>query len=51
MNIKKIESILYKSGRIVGDLNAIKNGTLHKRLARRAVKKVINRVTGKIFKI
>lgn len=50
MNLKKVESILYKTGRILGDLNAIKNGTIHQRLARRAVKKAVNRVTWKIFK-
>ncbi|WP_186763756.1 hypothetical protein [Planomicrobium sp. CPCC 101079] len=51
MNLKKVESLLYKTGRALGDLNAIKNGTFHERLARRAVKKVVNRVTGRIFKI
>ncbi|MDN7240861.1 hypothetical protein QWY14_03625 [Planococcus sp. N028] len=51
MNLSKIESLLYKTGRILGDINAIKNGTIHQRLARRAVRKVVYRATGKIFKI
>lgn len=51
MKMRKVESLLYKTGRFLGDLNAIKNGTFHERLARRAVRKVVNRMTGKIFKI
>ncbi|MCY8488739.1 hypothetical protein [Bacillus atrophaeus] len=46
MNINKIRSLLYKSARILGDVNASKNGTLGKRVARRAAGKA----TGKIFR-
>ncbi|WHM23793.1 hypothetical protein QL281_04650 [Bacillus subtilis] len=46
MRINKIRSLLYKSARILGDVNAAKNGTLGKRVARRAAGKA----TGKIFR-
>ncbi|MDL0426236.1 MULTISPECIES: hypothetical protein [Bacillus amyloliquefaciens group] len=33
MRINKIRSLLYKSARILGDVQATKNGTLGKRIA------------------
>ncbi|MCY9159422.1 hypothetical protein MOF25_03605 [Bacillus atrophaeus] len=46
MSISKIRSLLYKSSRILGDVQAAKNGTLGKRVARRAA----GRATGKLFR-
>ncbi|MCM3160977.1 hypothetical protein [Metabacillus litoralis] len=50
MSINKIRSILYTVAKILGDVNAVKKGTVGKRIARRAAGKVTGRVMGKIFK-
>lgn len=50
LNINKVRSALYKSARILGDFNAAKNGTLGKRMARRATGKVTSNIFRKIFK-
>ncbi|MEG7380104.1 hypothetical protein V5785_12360 [Bacillus subtilis] len=50
MNINKIRSALYKSARILGDVNAAKNGTLGKRIARRATGKATNKLLRNLFK-
>ncbi|CAF1756179.1 MULTISPECIES: hypothetical protein [Bacillus] len=50
MNINKIRSALYKSAKILGDVNAAKNGTLGKRLARRAAGKATNKLMRNLFK-
>nr|WGD93681.1 hypothetical protein P5629_08710 [Bacillus subtilis] len=50
MNINKIRSALYKSAKILGDVNATKNGTLGKRLARRAAGKATNKLMRNLFK-
>lgn len=39
MSINKIRSFLYKSAKILGDVNAVKKGTIGKRIARRAAGK------------
>lgn len=50
MNLNKIRSALYKSARILGDVNAAKNGSLGKRMARRAVGKATNKMMRNLFK-
>ncbi|MGG1076005.1 hypothetical protein ABE146_10760 [Bacillus subtilis] len=50
MNINKIRSALYKSAKILGDVNAAKNGTLGKRLARRVAGKATNKLMRNLFK-
>ena len=40
-------SFLYRTARIVGDVDAVKKGTIGKRMARRAVGKVTGRVLGR----
>lgn len=50
MNLNKIRSALYKSARILGDVNAAKNGSLGKRMARRAAGKATNKLLRNIFK-
>ncbi|OJT60780.1 hypothetical protein BFP49_18315 [Bacillus licheniformis] len=50
MSINKIRSFLYKSAKILGDVNAIKKGTIGKRIARRAVGKATNKLLRNLFK-
>ncbi|WP_189319283.1 hypothetical protein [Bacillus atrophaeus] len=50
MKLNKIRSALYKSARILGDVNAAKNGTLGKRIARRAAGKATNKLLRNLFK-
>ncbi|CAI6291679.1 hypothetical protein [Bacillus subtilis] len=50
MKINKIRSALYKSAKILGDVNAAKNGTLGKRIARRAAGKATNKLLRNLFK-
>lgn len=50
MNINKIRSALYKSAKILGDVNAAKNGTLGKRIARRTAGKATNKLLRNLFK-
>ena len=50
MNINRIRSALYKSAKILGDVNAAKNGTLGKRIARRAAGKATNKLLRNLFK-
>ena len=47
MSIGKIRSLLYKTASILGDINAIKSGTLKKRIANRIIGKVSGRLIGK----
>lgn len=39
MSINKIRSILYKSGKILGDVNAVQKGKIGKRIERRLLGK------------
>ena len=41
---------LYQAGRIWGDINAVKNGTVGKRIARRAAGKTTGRMLRKLFR-
>ncbi|MGO5673734.1 hypothetical protein ACTOTM_12450 [Bacillus subtilis] len=50
MNINKIRSALYKSAKLLGDVQAAKNGTLGKRVARRAAGKATNKLFRSLFK-
>ncbi|MEC3607476.1 hypothetical protein [Bacillus glycinifermentans] len=50
MSINKIRSALYKSAKILGDINAVKKGTIGKRMARRAAGKTAGKILGKLFK-
>jgi len=45
-----VRSLLYKTARVMGDVNAVKKGTVGKRVARRATGKVTGRGLGKLFK-
>ncbi|WP_406590001.1 hypothetical protein [Bacillus atrophaeus] len=50
MSISKIRSLLYKSARVLGDVQATKNGTIGKRVARRAAGRATNKLLKSIFK-
>lgn len=50
MSISKVRTVLYAAGKILGDVSAVKNGTIHKRIARRAIGKVSSRLISKIIK-
>jgi len=50
MNINKIRSFLYKTSKILGDVNAVQKGTIGKRIARRAAGKASGKLMKKIFK-
>jgi len=43
-------SFLYRTARIVGDVDAVKKGTVGKRMARRAVGKITGRVLGRLLR-
>ncbi len=50
MNINKIRSFLYKTSKILGDVNAVQKGTIGKRIMRRAAGKASGKLMRKIFK-
>jgi predicted GNAT family N-acyltransferase len=50
MSIGKTRSALYKTARILGDVNAVKRGTIGKRIVRRAAGRATGRGLGKLFK-
>lgn len=45
-----IRSWLYRLGRILGDVNAIKRGRIGKRIALRAAGRLTGRMLGRIFR-
>jgi hypothetical protein len=47
MSISKIRSILYKAAKILGDVNAVKNGRIKQRIKNRIVGKYVGK---RIFK-
>lgn len=40
MSLTKLISFLYKSARVLADVNAVRKGTYHKRLKNKALKKL-----------
>ncbi|WP_299090312.1 hypothetical protein [uncultured Metabacillus sp.] len=48
--MNKFRSFLYILAKIIGDINAIKKGTIGKRIARRAAGKATGKLLGKLFK-
>lgn len=50
MSINKIRSLMYGSAKILGDVNAVKRGTIGKRIVRRIVGKITGRMMGKFIK-
>jgi len=45
-----MRGLLYKTGRILGDINAVKKGKIGRRVARRAAGKVTGRALGRLFR-
>ncbi|HSP21160.1 MAG TPA: hypothetical protein VLQ20_02415 [Planococcus sp. (in: firmicutes)] len=50
MVIRKVQRILYKTDRLLGDAKAVRNGSIVRRLARRMAGRTANRILNKIFK-
>ena len=50
MSISKTRSLLYLAARVLGDVNAVKRGTVGKRLLRRGAGKITGRGLGKLFR-
>ena len=48
ITIGKTRSMLYKTARVLGDLNSIKRGTIGTRVSNRVVGKVSGRISSKI---
>jgi len=48
MSISSIRSVLYKTGRILGDINAVKRGKILQRVGRRVIGKGVGRVISRI---
>ena len=48
ITIGKIRSLLYKSAKLLGDVNSIKRGTIGKRVTNRVIGKVSGRISSKI---
>jgi hypothetical protein len=49
-SINKVRRSLYKTARLLGDVNAVKRGTVGKRIGRRAVGRATGRGLGRLFK-
>lgn len=50
MSINKTRSVLYKTARVLGDVNAVQKRRVGRRIARRAAGKVTGRLLGKLFR-
>ena len=50
MSINKFRRGLYKTARILGDVNAVKKGKVGKRIARRTAGKATGKTLRKLFK-
>ncbi len=50
MVIRKVQRILYKTDRLFGDVRAVRDGSIGRRLARRMAGRATNRILNKIFK-
>ena len=50
MTLSQTRSLLYGLARFLGDMNAVKRGTVGKRIARRMAGKVAGRVLGRLIR-
>ena len=48
ITIGKMRSLLYKSAKLLGDVNSIKRGTISKRVTNRVIGKASGRISSKI---
>lgn len=44
MSLSQLRSFLYKTARFIGDINAVKQGTMHKRLKNRVIGKAARKL-------
>jgi hypothetical protein len=50
VSINKTRSMLYKTARVLGDVNALNRGKVGKRVARRVVGRATGRQLGRLFR-
>lgn len=50
MALRKLQNILYKSDRFFGDVRAVRNGTIGKRIGRRMANRMVQRLLNRVFK-
>ena len=50
MSINKTRGFLYRLSRLLGDVQSVRRGTVHKRIARRAAGRATGRGLGKLFR-
>lgn len=50
MTLGQLRSLLYFAGRVLGDVQAVRRGTVGRRLARRLAGKVTGRALGALFR-
>lgn len=46
--IGKTRSLLYKTGRVLGDINSVKNGKIDQRVTNRVIGKASTRISSKV---
>lgn len=49
-SISQARGVMYSLAKLLGDVNAVKKGTVGKRLARRTAGKATGKLLGKLFK-
>ena len=49
-SIGKVRSTLYKTGKVLGDVNAVKRGTIGRRLANRVTGNIASRMINKLLR-
>ncbi|WP_199484588.1 hypothetical protein [Peribacillus glennii] len=50
MSLNKLTRLMHGLAKILGDVDAVRKGTIGKRVARRVADKVIGKLMGKLFK-
>ena len=50
MSINKVRSLLYRLGRLLGDVSAVEKGKVPQRVERRIAGKFTARILGKLFR-
>jgi hypothetical protein len=50
MSINSTRGVLYQLARLLGDVNAVRRGTVHRRIGRRYAGRVTGRGLGRIFR-
>jgi hypothetical protein len=50
MSIGRIRTVLYALARVLGDVNAVRRGTVGRRIGRRVTGRLLGRILGRIFR-